>query len=290
MRLRCANLLIPEILFGTFVPISIHLYRNDRSNIKNTHKIPIMSRLQNKTALITGGNSGIGFATAKEFLEQGATVIITGRSQAALDEAKKALNGKVHTILSNTSNLGDVRALRNQVQQITPQLDIVFINAGIGKFAPIEAVTEEHYDEQFNINVKGAYFTIQELLPLINDGGSIILNTSINAHMGMANSSVYSATKAALLTLARTLSAELLPRRIRVNAISPGPVTTPIFDKLGLPVDDKEGLRTAIQSKVPLGRFGDPAEIARVATFFASDDSTFVLGAEIIADGGMITL
>ncbi|WP_207514060.1 SDR family oxidoreductase [Longitalea luteola] len=249
-----------------------------------------MNRLQNKTALITGGNSGIGFATAKEFLEQGATVIITGRSRQSLDEAKQALQGKVHTILSNTSNLNDVRALRNQVQQITPALDIVFINAGIGKFAPIEAVTEEHYDEQFNINVKGAYFTIQQLLPLVNDGGSIILNTSVNAHMGMANSSVYSATKAALLTLARTLSAELLPRRIRVNAISPGPVTTPIFDKLGLPVAEKEGLRTAVQSKVPLGRFADPAEIARVATFFASDDSTFVLGAEIIADGGMITL
>jgi NAD(P)-dependent dehydrogenase (short-subunit alcohol dehydrogenase family) len=249
-----------------------------------------MNRLQNKTALITGGNSGIGFATAKEFLEQGATVIITGRSQAALDEAKQALQGKVFTVLSNTSNLADVRALRNQVQQITPQLDIVFINAGIGKFAPIEAVTEEHYDEQFNINVKGAYFTIQELLPLVNDGGSIILNTSVNAHMGMANSSVYSATKAALLTLARTLSAELLPRRIRVNAISPGPVTTPIFDKLGFPADQTDGIKAAVQSKVPLGRFADPAEIARVATFFASDDSTFVLGAEIIADGGMVTL
>ncbi|WP_205510004.1 SDR family oxidoreductase [Longitalea arenae] len=249
-----------------------------------------MNRLQNKTALITGGNSGIGFATAKEFLEQGATVIITGRNQASLDEAKQALQGKVFTILSNSSNLNDVRALRKQVEEISPALDIVFINAGIGKFAPIEAVTEEHYDEQFNVNVKGAYFTIQQLLPLINDGGSIILNTSVNAHMGMANSSVYSATKAALLTLARTLSAELLHRRIRVNAISPGPVTTPIFDKLGMAADEKEGLKTAVQSKVPLGRFGDPAEIARVATFFASDDSTFVLGTEIIADGGMITL
>lgn len=249
-----------------------------------------MSRLQNKVALITGGNSGIGFATAKEFLEQGATVIITGRSQAALDEAKKALQGKVHTILSNTSNLGDIRALGKQVQQITPQLDVVFINAGVGKFAPIETVTEEHYDEQFNINVKGAYFTIQELLPLTKDGGSIILNTSVNAHMGMANSSVYSATKAALLTLARTLSAELLPRRIRVNAISPGPVTTPIINKLGFPADQTAGLKAAIQSKVPLGRFGDPAEIAKIATFFASEDSTFVLGAELIADGGMITL
>jgi len=249
-----------------------------------------MSRLQNKTALITGGNSGIGFATAKEFLEQGARVIITGRNQASLDEAKKALNGKVHTILSNTSSLGDIRALAKQVQQISPNLDVLFINAGVGKFAPIEAVTEEHYDEQFNINVKGAYFTIQELLPLINDGGSVILNTSVSAHMGMATSSVYSATKAALLTLARTLSAELLPRRIRVNAISPGPVATPIFGKMGIPAEQIDGLRTSIQSQVPIGRFGDPSEIAKVATFFASDDSTFVLGAELIADGGMITL
>lgn len=246
-----------------------------------------MNRLQNKTALITGGNSGIGFATAKEFLEQGANVIITGRSQAALDQAKKDLKGQVHTILSNTSSLSDVRALAKQVQQITPRLDVLFINAGVGKFAPIEAVTEEHFDEQFNINVKGAYFTIQELLPLFNDGGSIILNTSVSAHMGMATSSVYSATKAALLTLAKTLSSELLPRRIRVNAISPGPVTTPIYGKTGLP---EEELKASVKSKVPLGRFGEPAEIAKIATFFASEDSTFVLGAELIADGGMITL
>lgn len=246
-----------------------------------------MNRLQNKTALITGGNSGIGFATAKEFLEQGANVIITGRNQAALDQAKKDLKGQVHTILSNTSSLSDVRALAKQVQQITPRLDVLFVNAGVGKFAPIEAVTEEHYDEQFNINVKGAYFTIQELLPLFNDGGSIILNTSVSAHMGMATSSVYSATKAALLTLAKTLSSELLPRRIRVNAISPGPVTTPIYGKTGLP---EEELKASVKSKVPLGRFGEPAEIAKIATFFASEDSTFVLGAELIADGGMITL
>lgn len=249
-----------------------------------------MSRLQNKTALITGGNSGIGFATAKEFLEQGANVIITGRSQAALDQAKKDLNGKVHTILSNTSSLSDIRALAKQVQQITPRLDVLFVNAGIGKFAPIEAVTEEHFDEQFNTNVKGAYFTIQELLPVLNDGASIILNTSISAHTGMASASVYSATKAALLTLARTLSAELVPRKIRVNAISPGPVTTPIFGKTGLTTEQIDGFKTSIHSQMPIGRFGEPAEIARVATFFASDESSFVLGAELIADGGMYTL
>lgn len=249
-----------------------------------------MSRLQNKTALITGGNSGIGFATAKEFIQQGATVIITGRNQSALDEAKQALGNKVHTLLSNSSSLGDIDKLPKQVEQLVPKLDIVFINAGIAKFTPIEAVTEEQFDEQFNTNVKGAFFTIQKLLPLINDGGSIILTTSISAHIGMATSSVYSATKAALLTFSRTLSAELLPRKIRVNAISPGPVTTPIFGKTGIPVDQIDSLKEGIQSKVPLGRFGDPEEIARIATFFASEDSSFVLGAELIADGGLATL
>lgn len=249
-----------------------------------------MSRLINKTAVITGGNSGIGFATAKEFIEQGATVIITGRNKEALEKAGKELGPKAHTILSDTGSFSDVFQLADAVKKITQRIDVLFINAGIGKFAPIESVTETHYDEQFNINIKGAYFTIQQLLPLINDGGSIILNTSINAHIGMAGSSVYSATKAALITLARTLSSELLPRRIRVNAISPGPVTTPILGKTGVPADQLDDLRSGIQSKVPLGRFGDPVEIAKVATFFASDDSSFVLGAELIADGGMATL
>ncbi len=249
-----------------------------------------MKRLQDKTALITGGNSGIGFATAKEFIAQGAKVIITGRNQEALAEAGKVLGPNAYTLLSNTSDLNDIRQLPGQVQALFPRLDILFVNAGIGKFAPFEAVSEAHFDEQFDINVKGAYFTIQHLLPLINDGGSIILNTSINAHIGMAGSSVYSATKAALITFARTLSAELLNRKIRVNAISPGPVTTPILSKTGVAAEDLDGLRSSIQSKVPLGRFGDPEEIARIATFFASDDSSFVLGAELIADGGMATL
>lgn len=249
-----------------------------------------MRRLENKTALITGGNSGIGFATAKEFLKQGAQVIITGRNLQALDEAKQTLGEDAHILLSDTSSLDDIRKLPARVQDIFQHLDILFINAGIGKFAPIDAVDENHFDEQFDINVKGAFFTIQQLLPLINDGGSIILNTSINAHIGMPNASVYSATKAALITFARTLSSELLPRRIRVNAISPGPIKTPIFGKTGITTDQLEELKNNIENKVPLGRFGDPEEIAKVATFFASDDSSFVLGAELIADGGMATL
>jgi NAD(P)-dependent dehydrogenase (short-subunit alcohol dehydrogenase family) len=249
-----------------------------------------MQRLQNKTALITGGNSGIGYATAKEFIEQGATVIITGRKQDALDQAKKELGDQVHTILSDTEQMQDINKLAAQVKALVPSIDIVFVNAGIGKFSPIESVTESHFDEQFNINVKGAYFTIQQLLPLMNDGGSIILNTSINAHIGMPGASVYSATKAAVITFARTLSAELLPRKIRVNAISPGPVKTAILGKTGLTVEQVDGFKLELATKVPLGRMGDPEEIARIATFFASDDSTFVLGAELIADGGMATL
>jgi NAD(P)-dependent dehydrogenase (short-subunit alcohol dehydrogenase family) len=246
-----------------------------------------MKRLENKTALITGGNSGIGFATAKEFIEQGAKVIITGRNQAALDQAKKELGQHAYTLLSDTSSMADINKLAGQVKQIFPKIDTLFVNAGIGKFAPIDAVSEAHYDELFNINVKGAYFTIQKLLPLINDGGSIILNTSINAHIGLANASVYGATKAALITFARSLSIELVQRRIRVNAISPGPVTTPIFGKTGLPPEQINAFTSSILNKVPLGRLGDPEEIARIATFFASDDSSFVLGSELIADGGM---
>jgi NAD(P)-dependent dehydrogenase (short-subunit alcohol dehydrogenase family) len=249
-----------------------------------------MQRLQNKTALITGGNSGIGYATAKEFIEQGATVIITGRKQDALDQAKKELGDQVHTILSDTEQMQDINKLAAQVKALVPSIDIVFVNAGIGKFSPIESVTESHFDEQFNINVKGAYFTIQQLLPLMNDGGSIILNTSINAHIGMPGASVYSATKAAVITFARTLSAELLPRKIRVNAISPGPVKTAILGKTGLTAEQVDGFKLELATKVPLGRMGDPEEIARIATFFASDDSSFVLGAELIADGGMATL
>jgi NAD(P)-dependent dehydrogenase (short-subunit alcohol dehydrogenase family) len=249
-----------------------------------------MKRLNGKVAVITGGNSGIGLATAKDFLAEGASVIITGRSKEAVDKAVSELGKDAYGIVSDTGDISNLSSLRTKVSALFPKIDILFINAGIGKFAPIELVDEPHFDEQFTINVKGAYFTIQQLLPLINDGGSIILNTSVNAHIGMANASVYSATKAALITFARTLSSELLPRKIRVNAISPGPVKTSILNKTGLSADQLEQVRHGLQSQVPLGRFGDPEEIAKVATFFASDDSSFVLGAELIADGGMATL
>jgi len=249
-----------------------------------------MKKLQNKTALVTGGNSGIGFATAKEFIQQGAKVIITGRNATALEEAKQSLGENAFTLLSDASNMEDVFQLQQQVKAIFPSLDILFINAGVAKLAPFETMTEAQYDETFNINVKSAYFTIQQLLPLFNDGGSIVLNTSINSHIGMANTTLYAASKGALITMARTLSTELLSRRIRVNAISPGPIRTPLYDKFGFEKEQAEAVQASIVGQVPMGRFGTPEEIARIVTFFASEDSSFVIGAELIADGGMITL
>ena len=237
------------------------------------------------TAVITGGNSGIGLATAKEFSEQGARVVITGRDQRTLDAAAREIGGDVLAVRSDASSLAEIDELFAAVQEKFGQIDVLFVNAGVGKFAPVEAVTEELFDGIMDIN-----FTIQKALPLLNDNASIILNTSINAHIGMPNSSVYAASKAALITLARTLSAELVGRGIRVNAISPGPVTTPIFGRLGLPPEELEETAKNIQAQVPMKRFGRPEEIAKTVLFLASADSSFLLGTEIIADGGMSQL
>lgn len=249
-----------------------------------------MNRLENKVAVITGGNSGIGFATAKLFIAEGAKVIITGRRQESVDKAVEELGAQATGILSDTGNMKDINKLRAQVAAIYPAIDILFLNAGIGKFTSVEAADEATFDEQFNINVKGSYFTIQQLLPLLKDGSSIVLNTSINAHIGMPGAAIYAASKAAQLTLIRNISAELLDRKIRVNSVSPGPITTPIYDKLGMSAEDLSATTDSIRSKIPIGRFGTPEEIAKVVLFLASDDSTFLLGAELIADGGMSTL
>ncbi len=249
-----------------------------------------MNRLENKVAVITGGNSGIGFATAKLFIAEGAKVIITGRRQESVDKAVEELGDQATGMLSDTGNMKDINKLRAQVAAIHPTIDILFLNAGIGKFTSVEAADEATFDEQFNINVKGSYFTIQQLLPLLKDGSSIVLNTSINAHIGMPGAAIYAASKAAQLTLIRNISAELLDRKIRVNSVSPGPITTPIYDKLGMSAEDLSATTDSIRSKIPVGRFGTPDEIAKVVLFLASDDSTFLLGAELIADGGMSTL
>ncbi|MBC6989568.1 SDR family oxidoreductase [Hymenobacter sp. BT491] len=251
-----------------------------------------MNRLDNKVAVITGGTSGIGLATAHEFVAQGASVFVTGRTQESVAKVAAELGERGYGIVSDTGSLSDIRALPQAVAAHFPQIDVLFINAGIAKFTPIADVTEAIFDESMTPNFKGAYFTIQVLLPLLRDGSSIILNTSVNAHMGVANASLYAASKAALLSLARNLSAELLPRRIRVNAISPGPVATPLHSsaKLGISAEQLRQMDESTVKQVPLGRYGTPEEIARAALFFASDDSSFVLGAELIVDGGMITL
>jgi len=249
-----------------------------------------MGKLEGKVAVITGGNSGIGLATAREFKEQGARVVITGRDQQTLDEAKQAIGGDVLALRSDTSNLAEIEDLFAVIKETLGKIDVLFVNAGIGKFAPVEAVTEELFDSIMDTNFKGAYFTIQKALPLLNDNASVILNTSINAHIGMPNSSVYAASKAALITLARTLSAELVGRGIRVNALSPGPISTPIFNRLGLPPEALEETTNNIREQVPMKRFGRPEEIAKTALFLASSDSSFLLGTEIVADGGMSQL
>jgi NAD(P)-dependent dehydrogenase (short-subunit alcohol dehydrogenase family) len=249
-----------------------------------------MGKLEGKVAVITGGNSGIGLATAREFKEQGAQVVITGRDQQTLDEAKREIGGDVLAVRSDTSSLTEIDKLFAAVKEKFGNIDVLFVNAGIGKFVPVEDVTEELFDSIMDINFKGAYFTIQKALPFLNDNASIVLNTSIVAHIGMPNSSVYAASKAALITLARTLSAELVGRGIRVNAISPGPIATPILNRLGLPPEALEETRNSLKDQIPMKRFGQPEEIAKTALFLASSDSSFLLGTEIVADGGMSQL
>jgi NAD(P)-dependent dehydrogenase (short-subunit alcohol dehydrogenase family) len=249
-----------------------------------------MGRLEDKVAVITGGNSGIGLATAKEFKEQGARVVITGRDQRTLDEAKREIGGDVLAVRSDASSLTEIDKLFAAVKEKFGKIDVLFVNAGVAKFAPVEAVTEESFDSIMDINFKGAYFTIQKSLPHLNDNASIILNASIVAHIGLPNSSVYAASKAALITLARTLSAELVGRGIRVNVISPGPISTPIYNRFGLSPEALEETAKNFKEQVPMKRFGRPEEIAKTALFLASSDSSFLLGTEIVADGGMSQL
>jgi NAD(P)-dependent dehydrogenase (short-subunit alcohol dehydrogenase family) len=251
-----------------------------------------MKKLTNKTAVITGGNSGIGLATAKEFIAQGAKVIITGRNQKSIDEAIALLGENASGVIADSASITQIKTLGEQVKAISPNIDIIFVNAGIGKFNSVDQMTEEMFDEIMDINFKGAYFTLQQLLPLVNDGGSIVFNTSINAHIGMAGASVYAASKSALLSLTKNLAVELLPRKIRVNSVSPGPVGTPLHsaDKLGITDDQLQQMGEGILKQIPVGRFGTAEELAKVVTFFASDDSTFLLGSELIADGGMYNL
>ncbi|CAN7429216.1 SDR family oxidoreductase [Polaromonas sp. LjRoot131] len=247
-------------------------------------------RFDNKTVLVTGGNSGIGLATALQFAAQGARVIITGRDQASLDKAKAQLGTGAIALRNDAGASGSAKALASALAAEGITLDAVFINAGLAKFAPLESVDETLWDETFNVNVKGAFFAIQALSPLLNTGAAVILNGSINAHIGMPNSSVYAASKAALISLAKTLSAELVVRGIRVNVVSPGPVTTPLYGKLGVPADQLDALAAGIQAQVPVKRFGTPDEVASAVVYLSSPEAAFIVGTELIVDGGMSQL
>jgi NAD(P)-dependent dehydrogenase (short-subunit alcohol dehydrogenase family) len=246
----------------------------------------MMKRLEGKVALITGGNSGIGLATAKRLKEEGAKVAITGRSQKTLDEAVKSLGSDILAIQSDVSKISEIDKVFAEVTKKFGKIDILFANAGVAKFLPVEAVTEEHYDEQFDINVKGAYFTIQKSLPHLNDGASIILNTSVVSHEGVALGSVYASTKAAMRSLTRSFAAAFVDRKIRVNAVAPGPIETPIFGRTGLSKEAIDGFAEYLINSVPMKRFGQPEEIASVVAFLASSDASYITGVEINADGG----
>ena len=245
-----------------------------------------MGKLEGKIALVTGGNSGIGLATAKRFVAEGAYVYITGRRDAELARAAAVIERNVIAVTGDVSKPADLDRLFAQIQREKGRLDIVFANAGVAKFAPLGTITEEFYDSIFDVNVKGLLFTVQKALPLMREGGSIILNASVVASKGLPANSVYSATKAAVRSFARTWTTDLKSRRIRVNAVSPGSIDTPGLNDLLASSEVGEQRRKAITGAVPLGRFGTPDEIASAVVFLASDDASYVTGAELFVDGG----
>jgi NAD(P)-dependent dehydrogenase (short-subunit alcohol dehydrogenase family) len=244
-----------------------------------------MGRLQNKRALVTGGTSGIGLETARLFLKEGARVAITGSDPGKLEAARKEL-GNVIAIHADAGDVAGQATVADVIGKAFGGLDVAFLNAGIGDFRPLADWDEAGFDRSLAVNLKGPFFLIKALLPLLANPASIVLNTSINAHIGMPNSSVYAATKAGLLSLARTLSGELISRGIRVNAVSPGPIATPLHQKIGMGEKEVAGL----VAQIPLGRRGHVAEIAQAVVFLASDEGAFTVGSEFVIDGGMSTL
>jgi NAD(P)-dependent dehydrogenase (short-subunit alcohol dehydrogenase family) len=245
-----------------------------------------MKRLEGKVAVVTGGNSGIGLATAKRLQEEGARVAIAGRSRKTLDDAVRAIGNGVVAVQADVAKLTDVDKLYAEVSKKLGKIDVLFVNAGVAKFAPLAETSESLYDENFDINIKGAYFTIQKALPFLNDGASIILNTSVAGSTGNPGASAYSATKAALRSLARTAAAELVGRGIRVNTVAPGPIVTPILGRTGLPKEAIDEFTKRIVERVPMKRFGQPEEVAGAVAFLASQDASYITGVEINVDGG----
>lgn len=244
-------------------------------------------RFQDQVILVTGGNSGIGRGIAERFHGQGAHVVVFGRNSESLADTVHSLGERVTAVTGDVARLDDLKALMAEVKNVHGRIDHLVVNAGIAQPAPIEAVDEAMFDATININLKGAFFTIQQALPLLREGSTITLIASTVIHKGFANFSVYSASKAALRSLARTLSAELIPRGIRVNTINPGPIETPIFGRMGFEPAQVEETKAGLSQMVPLGRMGRVDEIAGIATFLAGPDATYLVGAEINADGGI---
>lgn len=249
-----------------------------------------MNRLQGKRALITGGTSGIGLETAKRFMEEGARIAVTGTNPKNLEQARKDLGSDALVMASDASSAPAQETLAKQIQQAFGSLDVLFVNAGIVDMRPMQQIDEVAFDRSVGINLKGPFFLIQALLPIFASPASIVLNASVNAHIGNPNTTVYAATKAALLSLTRTLSGELGSRGIRVNAVSPGPTTTPLYSKLGFSEAELKTVSSAIQKQVPAGRFANPREIADAVVYLASDESAYIVGGEILIDGGMSTI
>ena len=245
-----------------------------------------MNKLQNKVAVITGGNSGMGLATARLFVEEGATVVITGRRQKELDEAVRSIGRNVFAVQGDISRLADLDRLRDFVAETFGKVDVVFANAGGGALGPFGSVTEEDFDRTVDLNIKGTFFTVQKLLPLIPDGGSVILTASISGSKGQPGFTVYAATKAAVRSFARTWTTDLAARKIRVNTLSPGPIVTPVLLSTGMTQAQADAFWASEGSRTSMGRPGQPEEIASAALFLASADSSFVTGIELFVDGG----
>ena len=256
-------------------------------SLQENFKLKTMQRFKNKTALITGGTNGMGLATAQKFIEEGGAVIITGRSEDTVNIALEKLGERAFGIVSDAGNIKDLLNLQQEVRKYTEQIDLVFANAGYGRFAPIEFVDENQFDELFNLLVKGPFFTVQQLLPLMNSGSSVIFNTSVATDIAMHNFSVYSAAKSAVQSFIKTFAVELTERGIRVNGVSPGHIKTNIFNNTGLTEEQIESAIEDIIPTIPFKRQGEPSEIANVVLFLASGEASYIHGAEVKVDAGI---